>query len=300
MKQPFFIVGPTGIGKTAAAIALAEAWDAEIVNADAFQVYAGLDLLSGKPSPEELARVPHHLVASIALEEPYSAARFLEDATRCLAGIEARGKRAIVAGGSGMYIKALTHGLAPLPPAQPELRASLETLEPPALLARLAELDPVAAAAIDAKNKRRLVRAVEVCLATGEKFSETRALWEPGRAAAGITGVYLRRSRAELHARIEARVERMFAHGVVEEVAAIPASAVGPTAGGMIGLGEVRRLLAGELTRAECIALVQAATRQYAKRQITWFKRESVFTALDADQDFNRAIQSVAARTWPG
>jgi tRNA dimethylallyltransferase len=300
LKQPFFIVGPTGIGKTAAAIALAEAWNAEIVNADAFQIYAGLDLLSGKPSREEAARVTHHLLSSVPLAEPYHVARFLEEAARCLAGIEARGRRAIVAGGSGMYIKALTHGLAPLPPAQPELRASLETLEPPALLARLAELDPEAAAAIDGKNKRRLVRAVEVCVATGGKFSATRSLWEPGRAAAGIAGVFLRSSRADLHARIKARVERMFAQGVVEEVAAIPASAIGPTAQGMIGLAEVRRLLAGELTRAECISLVQAATRQYAKRQITWFKRETVFTALDADQDVNQAIQSVAARTWPG
>ncbi len=178
MPSPFFIVGPTAVGKTGMAVAVAERLGAEIVNADAFQVYEGLDLLTAKPSPDERPRVPHHLVGTVPLTEIYSVARFAEEAHSCLDDIARRGRPAIVVGGSGMYVKALTHGLSPLPPAQPALRAELENMEAAVLLRRLWSLDPVTAARIDAKNKRRLIRAVEVCVTTGQRFSDFREKWD--------------------------------------------------------------------------------------------------------------------------
>ncbi len=281
MPNPLFIVGQTATGKTAVALEWAERCGGEIVNADAFQVYAGLDLLTAKPTAPELARVPHHLLGTVALTDIYNAARYREDALRCVADIEARGKRALVVGGSGMYVKSLTHGLSPLPAADPTMRAELEALDAPALLVRLKDLDPVAAGTIDAKNKRRLVRALEVCLVTGQPFSRHRDLWSRNAQAIRTTGWFLWRERDDLHARIAARVDAMFAAGVLAEVAAIPADAIGPTAAGIIGLADIRLHLAGALTLTACQERIKAATRQYAKRQMTWFKRELAFAPVN-------------------
>jgi tRNA dimethylallyltransferase len=289
MQNPFFIVGQTAAGKTAAAIALAERAGAEIVGADAFQIYAGLALLTAKPTAPELVRVPHHLVGSVPLAETYNVARYRAESLLCLASIRQRGKLAIVAGGSGMYVKALTHGLSPLPAGDPALRAELEVLEPPELLARLRALDAASAHTIDARNKRRLVRAVEVCLVSGQPFSRQRDRWsaEPGPGQMG--GLFLFRERAELHARIEARVEATFQAGVLEEVRALAGTPLGATAEGIIGLADIRLHLAGKLTLAACKERIKAATRQYAKRQMTWFKREPIFEPINLSQVAGRS-----------
>lgn len=273
-----FLVGPTAVGKSTLAVAVAERCGGEIINADAFQVYAGLDLLSAKPSAEARRGVPHHLFGLVPLGEGFNVARYLELARVCLADIARRGRPAVVVGGTGLYLKALTHGLAPLPPARPDLRAELEALDLRELGTRLNTLDPVEAATVDLKNKRRVVRAVEICLATGGRASDLRAGWNhQGEAAAEPRGFFLSRPRPELHRRVHQRVKEMFRLGVVEEVRQLPDGALGPTAAGMIGLAEIQALLGGQITEVQCRDRLEVNTRQYAKRQCTWFQREAVF-----------------------
>ena len=285
MPSPFFIVGPTAVGKTGIAVAVAERLGAEIVNADAFQIYEGLDRLTAKPSRDELRRVPHHLIGTVSLAETYSVARFAEQAWRCLDDITRRGRPAIVVGGSGMYVKALTHGLSPLPRSQPTLRAELENMEAVALMHQLCSLDPVSAARIDAKNKRRVVRAVEVCMTTGKRFSDFRQEWSSPDGSVGFTGVRLVRDRSELNARIKCRVEEMFAHGIVDEVRAVPPKELSETASRMIGWRQLRAYLDGHLDLKSCVEQIETATRQYAKRQMTWFRGEAVFASVELSED---------------
>ena len=293
-QSAFFLAGPTAVGKTEAALAVAEACNGEILGADAFQVYRGLDILTAKPSPEALARVPHHLIGSVPLAESFNVARYLAAAQNALADIHRRGRLPIVVGGTGLYLRALTRGLSDIPPASPELRAELAATPLPLLLERLQTLDPAAAATIDAQNPRRVVRALEVCLATGKPFSSFRQEWE---RQPHFHGVLLERTREELYERIERRTHAMFAEGVVEEVrAALAAGEVGSTAQQVIGWREITALLRGELSQAEAIASIQQATRRYAKRQRTWFQREPMLIplALSGAGDMTPLIQRAA------
>ena len=278
MGNPFCIVGPTGVGKSELAAEVAARAGAEIVGADAFQVYAGLPLLSAKPDPATLARAPHHLIGEVSPKEEYNVARYLAAATNRLGAIAARERQALVVGGSGMYVKALTHGLSPLPPADLILRAELEALDLDALNARLEKLDPPASAFIDRKNKRRVVRALEVCLTSGRRFSDAREQWAHAPSA---RGVFLFREKDDLHRRIEQRVNAIFRAGVVEEVRAATDLALSSTARMMIGLEAIQLLLAGRLRETECRERIALETRQYAKRQLTWFKRERHFSPLN-------------------
>src|SRR6266481_9904428 len=177
MRRVFFIVGLTAIGKSELAADVAREMDAEIVSADAFQIYRGLDLLTTKPDASTLARVPHHLIGMIRLSEEMNAEKYRRAASRVVDEINSRGRLAIVVGGSGLYIKALTHGLAPLPEADPKLREKLNAMSLDELRTQLAELDPDAARNIDTKNRRRVVRALEICLLTGEPASPQRLRW---------------------------------------------------------------------------------------------------------------------------
>ena len=282
MRCAFFIVGPTAIGKSELAADLAREMDAEIVSADAFQIYRGLDLLTAKPDASTLAKAPHHLVGTTPLHEEMNAEKYRRAATRLVEEINSRGKLAIVVGGSGLYIKALTHGLASLPETDPTLREQLNAMSLDELRSRLAKLDAEAAQRIDAKNRRRLVRALEICLLTGKSASEIVAgLAHPGRAGSTITatGVFVFRDREELYQRINQRAEAMFEHGVIEEVRAT--GATGATASQMIGLREIRELLDGKISLLQCIAEIQQATRRYAKRQLTWFRRQTNFLPLN-------------------
>lgn len=281
MSAPFFIVGLTAVGKSSLAVKLAKRCGAEIIGADAFQVYGGFDLLTAKPSPSEQASVPHHLIGTIPPTESYNVACHLEDAQRCLEAVSSRGKPALVVGGTGLYVKALTHGLSPLPEADPAIRAELESLESPALLTRLRALDPVAADTIDIRNKRRLVRALEVCLMTGQPFSSYQYLWDRELPNPQPNGVFFVRSKDEMHTRIERRVAGMFAQGVVEEVRAAEQTTLSPTASRMIGLQDVQDFLADRQTLEQAQENIRSATRRYAKRQVTWFQRERNFERFD-------------------
>jgi len=271
LSRCFFIAGPTASGKSDAAVAVAEACGGEIVNADAAQVYRGLDILTAKPSAELLARAPHHLVGTVELVESFHVARYRESATLAIDGILGRNRLPVVVGGSGMYLRALTRGLSDAPPSEPELRAELNAAPLAELLARLEKLDPAAAAAVDRKNPRRVVRALEVAMLSGKPFSSFRQEW---RESPAFHGVLLERPREELYERIDRRTDAMFEQGVVEEVRAAVAGGIGPTAGQILGLRPIQALLRGELTKGECIAAIRQSTRHYAKRQMTWFRRE--------------------------
>jgi tRNA dimethylallyltransferase len=282
MKRTFFIVGPTAAGKSEVAADVACEVGAEIVSADAFQVYRGLDLLTAKPGPSTLARTPHHLIGATPLHEEMNAEKYRRAASLAIEEIHSRGKLAIVVGGSGLYIKALTHGLAPVPQFDPKLREKLNAMSLDDLHVQLAELDPLAAQKIDLKNRRRVVRAVEICLRTGKPVSEVVAgVGDSGRPGSTIsaTGVFVFHDREELYARINQRVEAMFENGVIEEVQA--AGKVSSTASQMIGFREIHELLDGKMSISQCIAAIQQATRRYAKRQLTWFRRQTNFSPLN-------------------
>jgi tRNA dimethylallyltransferase len=308
MRRAFFIVGPTATGKSELAADVARETSAEIVSADAFQIYRGLDLLTAKPDGATLAKTPHHLIGTVLLTEQMNAERFRCAASCAIDEINSRGKPAIVVGGSGLYIKALTHGLAPLPESDPKLREKLAALSLDELRSRVVELDPGTAQKIDTNNRRRLVRALEICLLTGKPASEVVAegglsaealakAEDSGRPGSSVpaTGVFVLRDREELYERINQRVEIMFERGVIEEVRS--AGVTSATASQMIGLREIRQLLAGKKSLALCIAEIQQATRRYAKRQLTWFRRQTNFLPLNLSfLTHNEAVKWISLR----
>ena len=250
--------------------------------ADAFQIYRGLDLLTAKPDASTLAKAPHHLIGIVPLAEEMNAEKFRRLAWRAIGEINTRGRLAIVVGGSGLYIKALIHGLAPLPESDPKVREELNALSLDDLRSQLAEVDPGTARKIDLKNRRRVVRALEICLLTGRPASEVVAgVGDSGGPGSPVpaTGVFLFRDREGLYERINQRVQGMFERGVIEEVRA--AGAISATASQMIGLREIRELLEGKMWLAQCIAEIQQATRRYAKRQLTWLRRQTNFFPLN-------------------
>jgi len=287
MRRALFIVGPTATGKSELAADVARGMGAEIVSADAFQIYRGLDLLTAKPDISTLAKAPHHLIGTTPLHEEMNAERYRRVASLAIDEIQSRGKLAIIVGGSGLYIKALTHGLVTVPGSDPKLREKLNAMSLDELRSRLIELDSQAAGKIDMKNRRRVVRALEICLLTGKPASAQAKEWTvAARADRGepvstipATGVFVFRDREELYARVNRRVERMFEDGVIEEVRA--AGEVSTTASQMIGFREIRQLLNGEMSITQCVAAIQQATRRYAKRQLTWFRRQTNFSPLN-------------------
>ena len=290
---PFFIIaGPTAVGKSDIAVDVAERCGGEIVGADAFQIYRGLEILTAQPSSELRARAPHHLVGEIPLTQSFDVAQYLRAARQRIAEIRARGRVPVVTGGTGLYLRALTRGLADLPGADTALRAELEKESLADLQRRLAELDPIGAAQTDLRNPRRVIRALEVCLLTGRPFSSFREEWTA--APHGIRGIVLTLDRETLNARIDRRTAAMFAAGVIEEVRA--AGAAGPTASQTLGFREIRALLAGDLGQADCIAALQHATRRYAKRQMTWLRRETALEPVDLARvsDFSQLAESLA------
>jgi tRNA dimethylallyltransferase len=276
------IVGPTASGKTALALRLAEAAGAEIVSADSQQVYRGMDIGTGKATPEERARVPHHLIDVITPREVMTAARFAELADAAIAGAAARGRPVVVAGGTGLYLRALLHGLFPGPAAEENVRARLLGEDADALHRRLAAVDPAAAARLPARDVRRVVRALEVHELTGKPMSAHQADhdWRRRPERYPTRRIGLDPDPAERRARIDARVRAMLAAGLEDEVRALAAAGydLGARAFDAIGYREVRGRLRGELAEAELLPAIQAATRRYARRQLSWFRAEPGIT----------------------
>jgi tRNA dimethylallyltransferase len=277
MKSPIFIAGPTAAGKSEIALRLAEQLGGEIVSADSMQVYRGLDIGTAKPSAEERNKIPHHLIDICELTENFDAAQFIRLAQKAVEEIQSRGRVPIFCGGTGLYFKAFSSGLGEAPATNPELRAELEAASFEALLRELRERDPVAYEKIDKQNPRRVIRAVEVIRLTGKKFSEQRAEWkaESGKRKAE-TFFCITRKADDLHARINARVDTMFARGLVDETRELLQHGLeqNKTAMQAIGYRQVVEHLRGERDLAETIELVKSRTRQFAKRQLTWFRRQ--------------------------
>lgn len=269
--------GPTGSGKTDLALRLAEEIGGEIVNADSMQVYRGLDIGTAKPSPEELARVPHHLIDILSPDQDFTASDFRREAAAAIGDIYSRGKKAIVVGGTGLYIRALLEGLVDSPTGDPELRRQFDDVPGEELLRRLSLVDPETASRLHPNDRVRLVRALEVYAQTGRPISAFRA--EHGFSGSHYTALKMaiRIERPELYRRINLRVDRMLQDGLVEEVRSLLAQGYSRELKAMrsIGYKEMTAHLAGEITLDEAVTLIKRDTRRYAKRQMTWFGREN-------------------------
>jgi tRNA dimethylallyltransferase len=272
------IVGPTASGKTALSLALAERFGGEIVNCDSVAVYREFEIGTAKPSREERASVPHHLLDICSPEEAMTAGEYARRGREVLAELKARGRLPIVVGGTGLYLRALLEGLFPGPQRSEELRQRLHASaakKGPAHLHRvLARMDRTTAEKIHPNDEPKLIRAIEVCLAARKPMSE---LWEQGREALrgfGILRIGLDPDRQQLYARINERAAKMFKSGLVEETERLLREY--PASSGLRSLGykQAAQLLRGELTRHEAIAAAQQGHRNYAKRQMTWFRRE--------------------------
>ncbi len=287
VTQTIFLVGPTAVGKSAVALELARLIDAdlsaealakaEIVSADSMQVYRGMDIGTAKPTAEERALVPHHLLDVCEVSEVFDAKRFRELASRAIADIHSRNKAALVVGGTGLYVRALRQGLFEGPSRNEELRGRLEKMSAPQLFEELQRVDPLTARRIDRHNPRRLVRALEVFHETGKSISQLQTQWakaEPKKAAPPI--FCLSRDREDLRTRMETRIAGQIADGWVGEVRRLLTRGLEKNATAMQAAG-YRELVAhvhGDLPLKEAITLIRTRTWQLAKRQLTWFRRE--------------------------
>ena len=275
MKRLVAIVGPTAVGKTELAISLAQAFDGEVVSADSRQVYRYVDIGTAKPSAEERALVPHHLVDVVDPDQDFSLAMYQEAAYRALEDIERRGKSAFLVGGSGLYVQAVTAGFR-IPEVGPnhELRRMLEEKAASgggmALYAELQRVDPNAAGRIDPRNVRRVVRALEVCHATGLPFS-TLQRREP-RFRSLMIG--LTTSREDLYSRIDDRVDRMIERGLVQEVQALVERGYSPDLPSLSGLGyrRIAQYIQGEVGLDEAVQRIKHETHRFARHQYAWFR----------------------------
>jgi tRNA dimethylallyltransferase len=296
-ERAWVILGPTAVGKTDVAIRLAERWGGEIISADSSAVYRGLDIGSAKPTPDEQRRVRFHLIDVADPSEVFTAARFRELALQAIADIQARGKRVLIVGGTGLYLRVLLHGfsLAP-PPADPEVRArwkaEVERVGAPALHARLQQIDPIAAARIHPNDAVRITRALEVYEMTGVPISQwqRRAETELPAIKVGLT-----MPREQLYARIDQRVDKMIAQGMLQEVQTLLQNGYNPEQPALKGLGYRHLIgyLQGRFSWDEAVRLWKRDTRRYAKRQMTWFRKEPGVHWVDASLGIEQTARLV-------
>lgn len=281
-----YLCGPTASGKTAAAISLARDLNGEIVNADAYQIYRGIDTLSAAPDKEELAAAPHHLYGVLDPTQTCDAMRYREMALPIIRDIQSRGKIPIISGGSGLYLKFLTHGPSPVPPSCPDVRAQLENRSDEDLIAEFRALDPDGAAITNLTNRRYVIRALEICLLSGLPMSEIKADWQKHATelSRGLTGLCLTWPREQLYERINRRTTSLVCDQAIAEVMALQDDA-SITCRKAIGFADLLRLGQGTLTPAEAVESIATATRRYAKRQTSWFRRESWLTAISCPTD---------------
>lgn len=281
MKLPvLFLVGPTAVGKSQAALLIAKKLKGEIISADSMLVYRGMDIGTAKPSRAELKRIPHHLIDIVKPSSNFSVFQYRRLALKKIGEIVRKGKLPIVTGGSGLYVRALLKGIAPFPGTDRKLRVELEKelktengLQ--SLLHRLQELDPERAATIDSRNPRRVIRALEIALQSGQDSGKIRPKEEP-LSELGFTPLVIgiTKDRQALYQDIEVRVDRMFKKGLVKEVRGLLKGRLSKTARQAVGYKEVIGFLIKEYDLKRAVELVKINTRHLAKRQWTWFKRE--------------------------
>ncbi|MDQ6632814.1 MAG: tRNA (adenosine(37)-N6)-dimethylallyltransferase MiaA [Verrucomicrobiota bacterium] len=300
ISLPVFLAGPTAVGKSAVALLLAEKINGEIISVDSMQVYRGLNLGTAKPSPQERAKIPHHLIDVVDLNESFDAAQFCRLAQNAVVEIQARNRIPIFCGGTGFYFKAFLEGLGEAPPSNETIRVELKKKTLAELLEELKQLDPITFEKIDRQNPRRIVRALEVIHLTGKPFSEQRADWrrsETGERKSGgknrNSGIFfgLAREMEDLRQRINLRVEKMFQRGLVAETEELLKRGLekNKTAMQAIGYRQVVTHLRGERSLSETKELVKIKTRQFAKRQMTWFRRQAKLSWINIDQKENES-----------
>jgi tRNA dimethylallyltransferase len=275
-KKVLIVLGPTCVGKTSLSLLLAERMKTEIVSADSMQVYRGMDVGTAKPTAQERARVRHHMLDMVEPHESYSSGRYVTDVVPVIELLFARGMTPLVVGGSGLYIRAMTAGIFSAPDADWPLRRRLMAMEdrrPGSLHEYLGQLDPDAAEKLMPADARRIVRALEVCIISGEPVSRLRRELTAPMPYRFIK-IGLTRDRAELYPMIEERVDWMFSNGLAEEVRRLLLKNPSRTPMQAIGYKETAMHVAGEISIEEAAARVKQATRNYAKRQISWFKNE--------------------------
>jgi tRNA dimethylallyltransferase len=280
------LAGPTAVGKTDLAIGLAQELGTEVVGGDAFQLYNGLDILTGKPAPFQLTAVRHHLVGILPLTELCDAHKYSVLARQEIATLNRNGITPLVVGGTSFYLQALADGIPELPAADLTLRTELDGRSTSDLLADLETRDALASSRIDRQNRRRIIRALEVCILSGQPFSSFLRKTAPN---SDIARIVLELPRGELTERIDRRVDEMFERGVVAEVAAV--SDIGATASQAIGFQLIRSFLAGALDISACREAIKQQTRNYAKRQMTWFRRRP-YQLVPADSSLDHLIST--------
>jgi tRNA dimethylallyltransferase len=293
------IVGPTASGKTALSLELAERFGGEIVNCDSVAVYREFEIGTAKPSREERARVPHHLLDICSPEETMTAGEYARRGRGLLGELKARGRLPIVVGGTGLYLRALLEGLFPGPQRSEELRERLRELAtkrgPGHLHRVLGRMDRSAAEKIHPNDEPKLIRAIEVCLAARKPMSE---LWEQGREPLRgfrILRIGLDPPRQQLYARINMRAAKMFEAGLVEETEKLLRKFPNSPVLGSLGYRQAVQLLRGEVTREEAIMAAQQGHRNYAKRQMTWFRREPEVAWVKGFGDEEATVEQVVS-----
>jgi tRNA dimethylallyltransferase len=302
MSALWAIVGATGTGKSALAMALCERVGGELISVDSAQVFRGLDLGTAKPTREEQARVVHHLIDVIEPDAQWTGAAFAEAAELAIAEVRARGRVPILCGGTGLWLRALVRGFFEAPPIAPELRAHirqrLEAEGAPALHAELVRLDPVSAARLHPHDTQRIGRALEYVLETGVPISTAQAAHGFRELRHRWVGVALDWPRAPLVARLEARTIAMYRAGLLDEVRGLFARGVSPEGPGLscIGYREAVRCVRGEWTEAQALEATHIATRQYAKRQGNWFRHDPEVAWLGPEATVDEALASLRAR----
>lgn len=297
------IVGPTASGKSGLALALARRFDGEIVSCDSMQIYRGMDIGTAKATPAEQEEIPHHLLDLVEPDASFSAADFVSEAQAAIADITARGKLPVLCGGTGLYLDSLLRPTAyAAPPPDPALRAELteqlEQLGPEAMHAKLAELDPAAAASVHPNNTKRVLRALEICISSGKTKSEFDAESVVGECPYAACVIGLRWPREQLNARIDERVNIMLKDGLAEETAhLLDAGYLAPdtTAGQAIGYKEILPFLRGEEPLSASADRLKIATHRYAKRQMTWFGAKNYVKWIDcAGRNFEEIVNIAA------
>jgi tRNA dimethylallyltransferase len=300
MNKVLIILGPTGVGKSSAALLLAKKLNTEIISADSMQIYRLMDIGAAKPSTEEMRVVRHHMIDIINPWESYSAGRYLEDVRHIITGLHDKNVLPLVVGGTGLYVKAMTRGIFEGPSADWNLRAELmekEALEPGALYRKLTDVDPEAAGRIEPNDLRRVIRALEVCMKGGSAISLLQAELTK-KLPFDFVKIGITRDRAELYSIINRRVDQMMERGLLDEVknvlAEIRSHHRGPVSGisalQAIGYKELRRHIEGKISLDEAVELIKQGSRNYAKRQFTWFRKEEGIHWVDVTGIFDAEV----------